>query len=159
MNTIIYFKLVTDIFFHESFFSDYFLSEGFVIYNLYDYFPIIYLITAAISILLFRVNFYLSFISFLASFVVLFSFSRFYIFAVFLLYFFSILRIHKVKPFQTLTISILFVIILTGIFPFFSEIFNPDPSLSLRVFHYRTFVSTDLVGLSLLSMITDQDKF
>ena len=148
LNTIIYFKLVTDIFFHESFFSDYFLSEGFVIYNLYDYFPIIYLITAAISILLFRVNFYLSFISFLASFVVLFSFSRFYIFAVFLLYFFSILRIHKVKPFQTLTISILFVIILTGIFPFFAEIFNPDPSLSLRVFHWQNFfISTDLVGL------------
>lgn len=148
LNTIIYLKLITDIFFYESFFSDYFLSEGFVIYNLYDYFPIIYLITAAISILLFRVNFYLSFISFLASFVVLFSLSRFYIFAVFLLYFFSILRIHKVKPFQTLTISILFVIILTGIFPFFAEIFNPDPSLSLRVFHWQNFfVSTDLVGL------------
>ena len=148
LNTIIYFKLITDIFFHESFFSDYFLSEGFVIYNLYDYFPIIYLVTAAISILLFRVNFYLSFLSFLASFVVLFSFSRFYIFAVFLLYFFSILRIHKVKPFQTLTISILFVIILTGIIPFFAEIFNPDPSLSLRVFHWQNFfISTDLVGL------------
>ena len=148
LNLLIYSKLAADIFFYDSFFSDYFLLEGFVIYNLYDYFPIIYLITAAISILLLKVNFYLSFISFLGSFIVLFTFSRFYIFAVFLLYFLSIIRIHKVKPFQSLTLSILFVIILTGIFPFFAEIFNPDPSLSLRVFHWQNFfVSTDIVGL------------
>ena len=95
-----------------------------------------------------RTNYILGFFAFLGSFLAFFTWSRFYAAAVLSLYLFSLLRIHKVKPYQSSIIALIFVVILTAIVPFFAESFNFDESLSLRVYHWQNFfTSTDLIGL------------
>lgn len=145
---IILVKLSVDLMVFGMIYSDFFIAENFKIYNAYDYFPIVYVLSGALGILVFRDNRTLGAVAVLVSFIALFSYSRYYAVSVLLLYLFSFVRFYKIKTAQLMSLVFLSLIVITGVLAVFASSFNSDPSLSLRFSHwYHYFSAVNVVDL------------
>lgn len=133
---IIFAKLCFDLMLSGKIYSDFFVSENLKIYNAYDYFPVVYLVSGALGVLAFRDNRTLGTIAVLISFIALFSFSRYYAVGVLMLHSFCFVRLYKIKTAELMSLIFLSLIIITGLLAFFASSFNSDPSLSLRFSHW-----------------------
>lgn len=145
---IILAKLCFDLMLSGSMYSDFFITENFKIYNAYDYFPIIYLLSGALGILVFSESRRLGMVAVLVSFIALLTHSRYYAFSILLLYFLYFIRLYKIKTVQLMTLVVLCLIVITMVLAFFASSFNSDPSLALRFSHwYQYFSAVNLVDL------------
>lgn len=141
-------KLFSDVLFHSSLNSDIFLVEKIKIYNFYDYFPLIYLVSGGLAILVFKYNRLLAFFAFSASFISVISHSRFYVAGLFVMYLLCSLKVYKVKTAQLISFSYLLVVLITAWLAFSPQTFSFDPSLSLRLEHWHSFFkSTEMSDL------------
>ena len=136
---IILAKLSFDLMLSGTIYSDFFITKNFKIYNAYDYFPIIYLLSGALGILVFQDNRNLGAVAMLVSFIALFSYSRYYAASIILLYCFSFVRLHKVKTAELMTLVFLCLIVMTALLAYFASSFNSDPSLLLRFSHWYNY--------------------
>lgn len=135
-------KLCFDLLVDGIIYSDFFIAEDFKIYNAYDYFPVVYLLSGTLGILVIRDNPILGAIAMMISFLAIFTYSRFYAVSILLLYLFCFARFYKIKTFQLMSLLFLSLIVMTGVLAVFASSFNTDPSLSLRFSHWYHYFST-----------------